>query len=60
MTLTELIEVDAVGPNVPLSTAGSRGLILGSVRDRDGGHLASFTEEMLIRAQPTAENEAQF
>jgi acyl-CoA thioesterase-2 len=35
---------------VPLSTAGSRGLILGSVHDRDGRHLASFTQEMLIRA----------
>jgi acyl-CoA thioesterase II len=35
---------------VPLSTAGSRGLVLGSVRDRNGRHLASFTQEMLIRA----------
>ena len=35
---------------VPLSTAGSRGLILGSVHDREGRHLASFTQEMLIRA----------
>jgi acyl-CoA thioesterase II len=35
---------------VPLSTAGSRGLILGSVHDRGGRHLASFTQEMLIRA----------
>jgi acyl-CoA thioesterase II len=37
---------------VPLSTAGSRGLILGSVHDRGGRHLASFTQEMLIRATP--------
>lgn len=37
---------------VPLSTAGSRGLILGSVHDREGRHLASFTQEMLIRAAP--------
>jgi acyl-CoA thioesterase II len=35
---------------IPLSTAGSRGLVLGSVRDRNGRHLASFTQEMLIRA----------
>jgi acyl-CoA thioesterase-2 len=35
---------------VPLSTSGSRGLILGSLHDRDGRHLASFTQEMLIRA----------
>jgi acyl-CoA thioesterase-2 len=34
---------------VPLSTAGSRGLVLGSLRDRSGRHLASFTQEMLIR-----------
>jgi acyl-CoA thioesterase II len=37
---------------VPLSTAGSRGLILGSVHDRAGRHLASFTQELLIRAAP--------
>jgi acyl-CoA thioesterase-2 len=37
---------------VPLSTAGSRGLILGSVHDREGRHLASFTQEMLIRTAP--------
>jgi acyl-CoA thioesterase-2 len=35
---------------VPLSTAGSRGLVLGSLRDRNGRYLASFTQEMLIRA----------
>jgi acyl-CoA thioesterase II len=35
---------------VPLSTAGSRGLVLGSLRDRSGRHLASFTQELLIRA----------
>jgi acyl-CoA thioesterase-2 len=35
---------------VPLSTAGSRGLVLGSLRDRNGRHLASFTQEMLVRA----------
>jgi acyl-CoA thioesterase II len=34
---------------IPLSTAGSRGLVLGSLRDRSGRHLASFTQEMLIR-----------
>jgi acyl-CoA thioesterase II len=34
---------------VPLSTAGSRGLVLGSLRDRSGRHLASFTQELLIR-----------
>ena len=39
---------------VPLSTAGSRGLILGSVHDREGRHLASFTQEMLIRPNPAA------
>jgi acyl-CoA thioesterase II len=37
---------------VPLSTAGSRGLVLGSVHDRSGRHLASFTQELLIRANP--------
>jgi acyl-CoA thioesterase-2 len=35
---------------VPLSTAGSRGLLLGAVHDRAGRHLASFTQELLIRA----------
>jgi len=34
---------------VPLSTASSRGLVLGSVHDRGGRHLASFTQELLIR-----------
>ncbi|MGX7680809.1 acyl-CoA thioesterase [Jatrophihabitans sp. DSM 45814] len=34
---------------VPLSTVGSRGLMLGSLHDRSGRHLASFTQEMLIR-----------
>jgi acyl-CoA thioesterase-2 len=34
---------------VPLSTAGSRGLVLGSLRDQSGRHLASFTQELLIR-----------
>jgi acyl-CoA thioesterase II len=34
----------------PLSTAGSRGLVLGSVHDRNGRHLASFTQELLIRS----------
>jgi acyl-CoA thioesterase II len=38
---------------VPLSTAGSRGLVLGSVHDRGGRHLASFTQELLIRANPS-------
>jgi acyl-CoA thioesterase-2 len=33
----------------PLSTAGSRGLVLGAIHDRDGAQLASFTQEMLIR-----------
>jgi len=37
---------------VPLSTAGSRGLVLGAVHDRSGRHLASFTQELLIRASP--------
>jgi acyl-CoA thioesterase II len=37
---------------IPLSTAGSRGLLLGAVHDRDGRHLASFTQELLIRASP--------
>jgi acyl-CoA thioesterase-2 len=35
---------------LPLSTAGSRGLVLGSISDRAGRRLASFTQEMLIRA----------
>lgn len=35
---------------VPLSTAGSRGLLLGGVHDRSGVHLATFVQEMLIRA----------
>lgn len=35
---------------IPLSTAGSRGLVLGAVHDWDGRHLASFTQELLIRA----------
>jgi acyl-CoA thioesterase-2 len=34
---------------IPLSTAGSRGLVLGSVHDRRGRHLASFVQELLIR-----------
>jgi acyl-CoA thioesterase-2 len=33
----------------PLSTAGSRGLVLGSISDQAGVQLASFTQEMLIR-----------
>ncbi len=37
---------------IPLSTAGSRGLVLGSVHDRSGRHLASFAQELLIRANP--------
>jgi acyl-CoA thioesterase-2 len=37
---------------IPLSTAGSRGLVLGSVHDRSGRHLASFVQELLIRAGP--------
>jgi acyl-CoA thioesterase-2 len=32
-----------------MSTAGSRGLVLGSICDRAGRHLATFTQEMLIR-----------
>lgn len=37
---------------IPLSTAGSRGVVLGSVHDRSGRHLASFVQELLIRASP--------
>lgn len=37
---------------VPLSTAGSRGLVLGSLHDREGRRLASFVQELLIRASP--------
>jgi acyl-CoA thioesterase-2 len=37
---------------IPLSTAGSRGLVLGSVHDRSGRHLATFVQELLIRANP--------
>lgn len=36
----------------PLSTSNSRGLMLGTLHDRDGTHLASFVQEMLVRAQP--------
>ncbi|MGX7677958.1 acyl-CoA thioesterase [Jatrophihabitans sp. DSM 45814] len=34
---------------IPVSTARSRGLVLGSMFDRSGAHLASFTQELLIR-----------
>ena len=47
-TLTDLVEVDAFGADRDRA-AGSRGLVLGSVHDRGGRHLASFTQELLIR-----------
>jgi acyl-CoA thioesterase II len=38
---------------IPLSTSGSRGLVLGTVHDRSGRHLASYTQELLIRPGAT-------
>ncbi|MGX7678067.1 acyl-CoA thioesterase [Jatrophihabitans sp. DSM 45814] len=35
--------------SVPISTSESRGLIRGSLHDRAGTHLASFTQELLIQ-----------
>jgi acyl-CoA thioesterase-2 len=33
----------------PLSNAGARGLVLGSIHASDGVHVASFTQELLVR-----------
>lgn len=34
----------------PVADAGARALVLGTVHDRDGRHLTSFTQELLIRS----------